>query len=93
MRCLPLLLLATCSLPLPSGRPASAGAPFDCDAIALRDGLGDPDPCDVQACAACVEACGASCAVLESYPPQYSCDGESSWDVYDTCPDWTFPEA
>ena len=94
MRILPVLLLASCTLRMPSGVPAVAGPPpFDCEKVALEDGLGDPDPCDVDACQACVDACGADCAVLESYPPQYSCDGTNAWTVRDFCPDWTFPEA
>lgn len=62
----------------------------DCADIAIRDVDGTPDGCDVAACDACADACGGRCMVLESYPPQYSCGGES-WTVYDFCPDWSLP--
>jgi hypothetical protein len=93
LRILSLLLVASCTLHLPDLPDPSAPPVFDCEKVALADGLGDPDPCDVAACQACVDACGAECVVLDSYPPQYSCDGSQSFDVYDACPDWTFPEA
>jgi hypothetical protein len=97
LRILTTLLLATlasCTLRLPALEGRAGPPPFDCEQVALKDGLGDPDPCDVAACEACVDACGADCAVQESYPPQYSCDeGGAVWEVYDTCPDWTLPAA
>lgn len=93
MRILPVLFAASCTFRLAGADVPASPPTFDCEQLALEDGLGDPDPCDVKACERCVAACGASCEVLESYPPQYSCDGESSWDVYDSCPGWRFPEA
>jgi hypothetical protein len=65
---------------------------LDCADIAIRDAAGNPDSCDVAACDACADQCGDDCAVLESFPPQYACPG-ASWDVYDFCPDWSFPSA
>lgn len=62
--------------------------PPHCVEVALRDANGEPDGCDLAACTACAESCGEGCAILESYPPQYACEGES-WDVYDFCPDWS----
>jgi hypothetical protein len=50
------------------------------------DSLGDD--CFEQACQACVEECGMGCLTMESYPPQFACDGGGSWDVYEFCPDW-----
>jgi hypothetical protein len=93
VRILPVLVVASCGFRLADANVPSGPPAFDCEQVALQDGLGDPDPCDVQACRKCVDTCGASCEVLESYPPQYSCDGETSWDVYDSCADWRFPEA
>jgi hypothetical protein len=66
-------------------------AQIDCGRVALRDADGTPDGCDVAACLECSEACGTDCAVLESYPPRYSCGSRGTWDVYDICPDWTPP--
>lgn len=81
-----LLTLLACPAPGPD-----SGASFDCAEVALRDGDG-PDACDLPACQHCVDACGADCMILESYPPQYSC-GDTSWTVYDDCPDWTPPSS
>ena len=64
--------------------------PFDCEEVAITDADGNPDPCDVDACQECVDECGGGCAILESYPPQYACPGDS-WSVYDFCPDWEPP--
>lgn len=66
-------------------------APSDC-ASAIANGAGEPDACDVAACETCVDNCGSGCAVLESFPPVYSCGGQGgSWDVYAMCPDWQPP--
>lgn len=64
---------------------------FDCPSVAIRDADGVADPCDVQACQLCVDACGGDCAVLEIFPPVYTCGPDGSWDVYETCEDWEFP--
>ena len=64
--------------------------PPDCVEVAIRDANGDPDGCDLAACTTCADRCGEGCAILESFPPQYACEGES-WDVYDFCPDWAPP--
>lgn len=83
-------LLLACALTAGCDLGASSG--IDCAAVALRDAAGDPDGCDVAACATCVDTCGRDCAILESYPPQYSCGGDAGlWDVYAFCPDWTLP--
>lgn len=63
---------------------------LDCASVAILDAVGAPDACDRAACESCVDNCGDSCVVLESYPPQYSC-GEASWDVYDQCAAWQQP--
>ncbi|MBA2320735.1 MAG: hypothetical protein H0V89_06225 [Deltaproteobacteria bacterium] len=65
---------------------------FDCEAVAIRDAEGNADPCDVQACQACADECGVDCAILESFPPQYACEG-ASFTVTDFCPDWEPPAA
>lgn len=62
---------------------------LDCEEVAIRTAEGEVDECDLQACQACEEACEVGCLILESYPPQYSCEGEGTWDVYDFCPDWS----
>lgn len=85
MRALFLVLLVGC----PGGDDT---ATFDCESIAITTADGAPDPCDVDACQACVDACGSDCMVLESYPPQYSCGSEGRWTVYDFCPDWSVGE-
>lgn len=76
---------------------ASAGCsgaePFDCGEVAISTTGGAADDCDLQACQACVDACGGDCVVLESFPPQYSCGADGSWSVYDFCEDWTLPTA
>ncbi len=64
-----------------------------CDDVAMRNPDGSVDACDLAACEACDDACGRSCAILESYPPQYACEGDGSWSVYDECPDWQPPGA
>ena len=69
----------------------NAQTSFDCDAVAIDTEAGEPDPCDVSACEACVDACGGRCVILESYPPQYSCGAGGSWSVYDFCPEWVLP--
>ena len=79
---LPLLALT-----LSACEPDKAGT-FNCDEVAMRDDAGDPDPCDVDACQACVDECGAECAILESFPVQYACP-DASFTVTDFCPDWT----
>ncbi len=63
---------------------------FDCEEVAITDADGNPDPCDVDACQACVDECGVDCAILESYPPQYACP-DDAWTVYEMCPDWEPP--
>ncbi|MFT4625690.1 MAG: hypothetical protein ACI8PZ_004361 [Myxococcota bacterium] len=63
----------------------------DCEQMAIRGSDGAADACDLAACEACADACPGTCLTLESYPPQYACDGES-WTVYDACPDWQLPE-
>lgn len=68
--------------------PADSG----CEDLAIHDADGNVDDCDLAACEACAEACGAPCAILESFPPQYSCDAGGSWTVYDECPDWEPPD-
>ena len=62
--------------------------PIDCASVAITDTQGNADPCDQQACQACVDSCGMRCEILESYPPHYACQGGSSWSGYDECPDW-----
>jgi hypothetical protein len=74
-------LFADCAVPVP----------LDCAAVAITTGAGDPDPCDVSACNACVESCGADCAVQESFPPTYTCGDGGSWDVTTQCPAWEPP--
>lgn len=64
---------------------------LDCAEVAIATGAGDPDPCDVSACTACVETCGADCAVQESFPPTYTCGDAGSWDVTSQCPAWQPP--
>jgi len=66
-------------------------ADSDCEALAMRDADGNVDPCDLQACEACDDVCDEHCVVLESFPPQYACDGEGTFTVYDECPDWEPP--
>lgn len=87
-------LLATIVLFLPACDPDAVGggkgAGFDCEEVAIPDADGNPDPCDVQACEACTDACGDGCMILESYPPQWACE-DASFTVYDFCPDWTAP--
>ncbi len=73
----------------PPGR-CDPGAATDCIEVAMH-ASGAPDGCDLAACVSCVDACPRGCAVMESYPPRYACDGEGTWDVYDTCPDWVPP--
>lgn len=67
--------------------------PVDCESVAIRDALGEADPCDVAACQACEDACDEGCMVLESFPPQYACEGGDSFTVYDECPDWQMPDS
>jgi len=62
---------------------------FVCEEVAITDADGNPDPCDVAACQACVDACGCD-GIEESYPPHYVCP-DDSWDVYEMCPDWEPP--
>lgn len=77
------LLLASCFIDCPRWEPLT------CSDVAIRDGQSSqPDPCDLEACLACVDTCGEGCQILESYPPRYTCGGQS-WDLYDVCPDWT----
>lgn len=85
-----ILALVACIVIRDGGCP-NCGTPIDCSDVAIHDGSGQVDACDVEACETCVDACGIDCAVLESYPPQYSCGGGASWTVYDTCPDWEPP--
>lgn len=80
-----LATLAACDPGGKGGGDATGG--FDCEAIAIRDADDNPDPCDLEACTACVDECGVDCVVLESFPPQYACPDES-WTVYDFCPTW-----
>lgn len=62
-----------------------------CEDLAIPDESGGPDPCDVAACETCADSCAEPCMILESYPPQYACEGAGSWSVYDVCPDWQMP--
>lgn len=66
----------------------STTTPLQCADIAMKDDQGAVDPCDLQACQACADACDGDCVVAQSYPVQYHCP-EGSWTVYDFCPDWT----
>lgn len=75
---------------LVESEPPDVNVPIDCVAIAIRDPNGEPDGCDVAACTTCVDHCGGKCAVLESYPPQYSCP-DRSFSVYDFCENWSTP--
>ena len=63
----------------------------DCEALAIRDADGNVDPCDLQACEACDAVCDDHCLVLDSFPPQYACDGEGTFSAPDECPDWAPP--
>jgi hypothetical protein len=89
-----LVMMAGVGLALPGcffedGTCTDCGEPFDCEEVAIGTSSGAPDACDVAACTSCVDTCGGDCAILESYPPQYSCGAQGSWSVYETCPDWT----
>jgi len=79
-------------LPLALGCAAVAELTFpDCTEEAIQTADGDPDPCDLQACeAAFGEGC-TSCAVNQSYPPQYVADDGTTYDLYAFCPDWQPP--
>ena len=82
--------LIACVLPLDTHDSKSPA--WTCDQVAITDESGGPDPCDVAACQTCFDTCGgATCMVLESYPPQYACEGGGSWSVYDVCPSWVMP--
>ena len=73
---------------------ASSNGPdegLDCDQAALHTEDGVVDACDRQACQACVDECGSGCAVLESYPPQYACQEQHTYTLYDFCPGWQNP--
>lgn len=67
---------------------ACSGSNTDCEELAIKLDDGTADPCDVQACEACDEACAAPCAILESFPPIYACEGGESFSVYDFCEEW-----
>jgi len=82
------MLVALFALLSCTDKSDDTGSNLDCEAIAITTADGEPDSCDVSACQACVDTCGSSCAVLESYPPQYSCGADGSWTVYDFCADW-----
>lgn len=81
------LLLACVIVP---DAPSTCGDAATCWDAAILGSDGLPDPCDLEACVTCRDACGEDCATLESYPPQYAC-GSGSWSVYDVCPDWQLP--
>jgi len=68
--------------------PSTVDGVLNCDTIALRGEDGVVDDCDRKACEACVDFCGIDCAVMESYPPQYSCPSIGAYTVRDFCPDW-----
>ena len=53
----------------------------------------EPDECHELACEECNDSCDEPCAVMESWPQQYGCDGGDTVTVYDVCPDWTDSEA
>lgn len=90
MRLFP-ILLAAAALASCVDKGADTSATLDCAAVAILTSEGTADPCDVEACEICVETCGTLCAVMETYPPLYSCDSERTWDVYDFCDAWEPP--
>ncbi len=62
-----------------------------CDDAALKTEDGTIDKCDLQACEACYAECGASCVIMDAYPPQYACSDAHAYTVYDFCEGWEYP--
>lgn len=74
------LLLAACGSDADKG-DASA---LECASEVPAGSDGEPDPCELQACQACVDACGSECAIFETGEVTYECP-DDSWTASDIC--------